>query len=251
MSVTLDLTGNAITADSITATINGNITGKATLSAGTTTAAPLTFTSGTNLTTAAAGAMEFDGKVFYATSAASSRQLNLTEQRLTMIADADLVDASIASNTALFAATGAATGAITLQAATAYQFDQFVWVTNTGTTSHTWALVYGGTATFTRLAYLAQATTSSGAALTAVSQIPSTVATATVVTAASTSATENVLIKVSGIMTINAGGTVIPSIVASARPGQTGTPGVTIKAGSHFRIAPIGAAANIVIGNWS
>lgn len=221
------------------------------LPAGTATTAPLTYTSGTNLTTAAAGASEFDGKVFYDTAVASARQLRLDEQRITMIADADLVDATIASNTALFAATGAATGAISLVAGTAYQFEQFVWVTNTGTTSHTWGLVYGGAATLTRIAYLAQATTATGAVLTAASQIPSVVATSTVITAASTSATENVLVKVSGIVTVNAAGTFIPSIIASARPGQTGTPGVTIKAGSYFRITPIGAAANIVIGNWS
>lgn len=246
-----DLYVGASTAGGQGTFLDFNAAGGFILPAGTATNAPLTFTSGTNLTTAAAGAQEFDGKVFYSTSAASSRQLNLTEQRLTMIADADLVDATIASNTALFAATGAATGAITLVAGTAYQFDQFVWVTNTGTTSHTWGLVYGGTATLTRIAYLAQATTNTGAALTAVSQIPSVVATSTVITAASTSATENVLVKVSGIVTVNAAGTFIPSIIASARPGASGTPGVTIKAGSNFRIAPIGAAANIVIGNWS
>ena len=37
------------------------------LSAGTTTVAPLNFVSGTNLTTATAGAIEYDGKVFYGT----------------------------------------------------------------------------------------------------------------------------------------------------------------------------------------
>ena len=245
-----NLYGGASTAGA-TGTLINLAGGDIVLPAGTTTTALLTFTSGTNLTTPAAGSMEFDGKVFYQTAVANTRQLNLAEQRLTMTADADLVDATIASNTALFAATGAATGAVTLVAGTAYQFEEFVWVTNTGTTSHTWAVLFGGTATFTRIAYLAQATTSTGAALTAVSQIPAAVATAITVTAASTSATENVVIKRSGIMTVNVGGTVIPQIIASARPGASGTPGVTIKAGSHFRIYPIGAAANIVIGNWS
>lgn len=260
MAQRLDLSGNDVVLGNIyggasTAGAAGTLLtltgGAVALPAGTATQAPMTFTSGTNLTTAAAGASEFDGKVFYDTGVASARQLRLDEQRLTMIADADLVDATIASNTALFAATGAATGAVTLQATTAYQFEQFVWVTNTGTTSHTWGLVYGGTATLTRIAYLATATTNTGAVLTAASMIPSVVATSTVITAASTSATENVLVKVSGIVTINAAGTFIPSIIASARPGASGTPGVTIKAGSHFRITPLGAAANIVIGNWS
>ena len=52
-----------------------NITGgDITLPAGTATAAPLTFTSGTNLTTPAAGALEYDGTAFYATPAANARE---------------------------------------------------------------------------------------------------------------------------------------------------------------------------------
>lgn len=221
------------------------------LPAGTATTTPLKFTSGTNLTTAAAGAMEFDGKVFYTTSIASSRQLNVSEQRVTLTATADLGDATIASATPFFVATGAATGAITLAAATAYGFEEVLWWTNTGTTSHTWSKLYGGTATLTRISYVTQATTSTGAALTAVSQIPSAVATAIVITGASTSATENVVASTRGIITTNAAGTFIPQILASARPGASGTPGVTAQAGSYFRIFPIGAAAGIVIGNWS
>ena len=261
MAQKLDLSGNdlvigdvyvgASTAGGSGTLLDFNAAGGMTLAAGTATAAPLTFTLGTNLTTAAAGAIEYDGTVFYASPLASTRELIPAEQRIVAIADIDLVDASIASNTALFAMTGAATGAVTVAAATAYQIEEFGWVTNTGTTSHTWALLFGGTATFTRIATLTQATTSTGAALTAVSQIPATVATATTITAASTSATENVLWKRTGILTINAGGTLIPSIVASARPGASGTPGVTLKAGSYFRITPIGAAANKTIGNWS
>lgn len=229
--------------------VNGLL--NATFGAGTATVAPINLTTGTNLTTAASGAIEFDGTCYYATAAASSRQNVTSAQRVILTADHDLVDTTIASNTPLFVATGAATGAITLQAGVAYEFEELDWVTNTGTTSHTWAILFGGTATFTRIVYLATATTSTGAALTAASQIPIAVATAITVTGASTSATENVVVYRRGTMVVNAGGTVIPSIVASARPGQTGTPGVTVKAGSYFRIWPIGAAATIVTGNWS
>eukprot|EP01047_Picozoa_sp_COSAG01_P115384 COSAG01_NODE_44038_length_423_cov_0.793210_1_plen_84_part_10 len=52
-------------------------TSKLTLFAGTATAAPIIFTSGTNLTNAVAGAMEFDGTVFYNTPVAAARALNV------------------------------------------------------------------------------------------------------------------------------------------------------------------------------
>src|SRR4051812_41213090 len=51
-----------------------------TFGAGTATVNPITLTAGTNLTTAAAGAFEYDGKVLYFTSAASSRQAVDTPQ---------------------------------------------------------------------------------------------------------------------------------------------------------------------------
>ena len=51
-----------------TATIDGKLTGNViSLSAGTTTIAPLTFTSGTSLATQTAGAMEYDGTNMYVT----------------------------------------------------------------------------------------------------------------------------------------------------------------------------------------
>jgi hypothetical protein len=222
-----------------------------TFAAGTATVAPVVLTSGTNLTSAVAGAIEYDGTDFYATSTTGARQVLLAEQRIILTSDHDLGDATIASATPMFVATGAATGAVTLAAATSYGFEGLYWVTNTGTTSHTWSVLFGGAATLTRIQYVAEATTSTGAALTTVSQIPIAVATAIVVTGASTSATENLIVKVRGNVVTNAAGTFIPSILASARPGQSGTPGVTAKTGSFFRIWPVGAAANIVVGNWS
>jgi len=222
-----------------------------TLAAGTATVAPLVLTTGTNLTTATAGSLEFDGTDLYFTGTPASRQVIHTEQRILLTADHDLVDATIASATPVFVATGAATGAVALAATTTYGFEGVYRVTNTGTTSHTWSTLFGGTVGVTALTYLASATTSTGQALTAVSQIPVSVATAIVVTGASTSATENLTVMVRGNIITSTAGTLIPQILASARPGQTGTPGVTAKAGSFFRIWPVGAAASIVVGTWS
>jgi len=56
-----------------TATIDGKLTGNViSLSAGTTTIAPLTFTSGTSLTSQTAGSMEYDGVNMYVTPESTS-----------------------------------------------------------------------------------------------------------------------------------------------------------------------------------
>lgn len=218
-----------------------------TYGAGTATVAPINLTAGTNLTTAAVGATEFDGKCFYDTAVASARQVRVDEQYCVLVADYAAVDQAAAQK--LF--NSSTNGALTLAAGTKYEFEMDIWLTNTGTTSHTWSMLFGGAATFTRIFYAAEAYTAASNALTALLSIFGAAATAVVVTGAQTSATENVRIKARGIMDINAGGTVIPQILASAQPGASGTPGVTIKAGSYFRCWPVGAAATAAVGNWS
>src|SRR5437016_8208986 len=103
-------------------------------------------------------------------------------------------------------------------------------LTNTGTTSHTWATLFAGSATFNATSAYTVYGNSSGTANAAATGgltgfiSGTSMSTAVVVTPASTSATEQVTIVGQGTFFINAGGTVIPSLVASARPGASGTP---------------------------
>lgn len=231
------------------------------LPAGTATTAPLTFTSGTNLTTAAAGVVEFDGTAFYATAVASSRQQMDAEQYIIATANSATynntgLDTAVAA--AVFTATtnaGATNGAITLVAGKTYIFEALYNMTNTGTTSHTWATVFGGTATFSAgtnyQVFGNSGTTASTPATGGLSGFiaSTTMSTAVVCTAASTSATEQVIVQMYGTLVVNAGGTVIPQLKASARPGASGTPGVVVLAGSYFRIWEMGT--NNFVGNWS
>jgi hypothetical protein len=150
-------------------------------------------------------------------------------------------------NTAQAAFNATTNGAYTVLGNTTYEFEAVYLITNTGTTSHTWAVLFGGTATFTSLAYLAQAHTSTGNALTAASEIYATAATATVVTAASTSATENVTVKLRGLMRVNAGGTLIPQVKLSAATGGT----EKMLANSFFRCWQIGNGSIATVGSWS
>jgi hypothetical protein len=132
--------------------------------------------------------------------------------------------------------------AITLGASTAYDFDLVAHITRAaGTTAHTTALSFGGTATLQAIGgieYLAQAATVTGNVLGAGAAIRGESAAATTVTASSNVATENLRINVTGLVRTNAGGTFIPQFTYSAAPG--GVP--TIRRNSFIRLTPRGAA---------
>lgn len=254
--------GTAAASKAVVLDANKAISGinSTTYGAGTATVAPIVLTAGTNLTAPVAGAVEFDGTAFYATAVASSRQQMDAEQYVIATANSATysnagLDASAAA--AVFTATtnpSLSAGAITLVAGKSYVFEALYNLTNTGTTSHTWATVLAGTATFSagsgyQVSGVTGTTASTPASGGLVGFINSTtLSTAVVCTAASTSATEQVSILMNGILVVNAGGTIIPQLKASARPGASGTPGVTVLAGSYFRVWEMGSG---VVGNWS
>ncbi len=141
-------------------------------------------------------------------------------------------------------------GALTLPANSGYLFEWQVALTNTGTTAHTWALLFAGGASLTSGMGIAQSWTAAAAsnALAAVSQIYSTtLGSALVLTASSTSATEFAIMTYRGVIRINAGGTLIPQIKASAA--TTGT--AKVLANSYIRLTPIGTDTATSLGNWS
>lgn len=211
---------------------------------GTASLSPLTFQSGTNLTTPVAGAYEYDGKVFYSTPNAPNRAVNVTEHHISQTADYPLTD----SNAAQKAFNSSTNGAITLPASTSYEFVAVYFISNVGTTSHTWSVLFGGTATFTSIDYLATVSASdAGNALTAASHFQALAATALVITPASTSATQYVIVVLRGIMRVNGAGTVIPQVKLSAA-----TSGASkMLRNSHFRCWPIGTNSVATVGNWS
>ena len=131
---------------------------------------------------------------------------------------------------------------------TAYMFEAVYYIARSaGTTSHTLATLFAGTATFTSITYLAETTSTSGNILGAVSRIYGTGVGALTVTASSTSATENITVLLKGMIRTNAAGTLIPQIQFSAAPG--GAP--TIVRNSYFRLIPVGNSSVTTVGNWS
>lgn len=131
----------------------------------------------------------------------------------------------------------AAQDAVTLVADTTYEFEALYFITRAaGTTSHTTAVLFGGTATLDAIGYNAMVSNPTGNIIGAVSAIWGAAATALVLTAANTSATENLRIHLKGLIRTNAGGTFIPQFQYSAAPG--GDP--TIKANSWFLLRRLG-----------
>jgi hypothetical protein len=201
-----------------------------TLDAGTVSAAPLVFTSGTNLTTPAAGAEEFDGTCFYATAAASTRQVVDTEQFVCLAVAYTLPNVS--SLQKIFNAS--ANGAVTLAIGT-YFFEGFYNFAGLSLSGPNINLAYGGTAVVGSIAYQADG----GNAL-----IYATAATSQVFITGFTGSSLG--IRVRGMIRITTAGTFIPQIALS--PSTSGT---TTTINSWFRIWPLGGSAVAAVGNWS
>tara|TARA_R110000868_G_scaffold388743_1_gene657803 strand:+ start:1176 stop:2030 length:855 start_codon:yes stop_codon:yes gene_type:complete len=141
---------------------------------------------------------------------------------------------------------------VTLSASTVYEFEAVCAFSKTaGTTSHTFALGFGGTASINNIAYQAY-NSLSATAFSTVEQTTTAsfiqVATSSVLTGASTGAFRSYVFLLKGTVSINAGGTFIPQYTLSAAPGGAYSTAI----GSYIKIYPLGAsgAANN-IGSWA
>src|SRR5882672_4117309 len=120
------------------------------LVAGTASVAPITFTSGTNLTSAAAGANEYDGTCFYSTPVASARGLSPSTM-FSIVPAGDFALATTSGVQSCFPATG---DVWTLAAATAYFFEGAYYITHS-TTTCTAAMAFATGGSFTSIYYTA------------------------------------------------------------------------------------------------
>lgn len=146
-------------------------------------------------------------------------------------------------------------GQITLPANSGYLLEAEYLITNVGTTSHTWSVLFAGTATLTALDFVARGRSGATSQLTLAAESSASQSngagalptTALVMTAASTSATENVLLSLRGTLRINAGGTFIPQVKLSAAT----TGASKMLRGSWIRLTPLGTDTATNLGNWS
>jgi len=234
-------TGDAVEIPlSFDASNNATFPGQVNLVAGTTSIAPLDFSSGTLLTSATAGAVEYDGKVFYGTPQGLQRGVIPGEQFYRLNATRTIASAAGASSVFGVGAN--------VSANTVYRFEALYALSRTVTaTSHTLGLAFGGTATYNNIgySYYRSATTAFNLDVAATSSFV-TQATATVVAAARTAASFDA-ISLRGTFSCNTAGTFIPQVTFSVAPGQT----TTVNIGSYVFLYPIGTAgANTSVGDW-
>jgi hypothetical protein len=196
------------------------------------------------LGTAVPGEFNYDGKVFYATPQGTQRGVVPGAQFFRL--DAGLAGANVSTAQSVLGV------GVTLSASTVYAFEAVtVFSKSAGTTSHTFGLGFGGTATLNNIAYQ-PVWTRSAVSLTDVNVNALTwyVSTAsnTTFASATTTAVQNYTFTIKGTVSINAGGTFIPQYTLSAAPGGA----YTTQAGSYFLIYPIGASgANVNVGTWA
>lgn len=225
--------------------IAGTGTANVGIPAGTATVAPLLFTSGTNLTSATAGAMEYDGKVIYATPQGTQRGVVPGMQFYRL--NADLAGANATGAQSLYGV------GVTLSASTVYEFFMyFILSKSAGTTSAACSLGFGGTATVNNILYggAANANTNafSSGQVTGATTFDSNTTASTLFMSAGASAGRYFDAYLCGTVSVNAGGTFIPQYTLSAAPGGA----FSTLAGSFIKIYPVGAAgANVNVGTWA
>lgn len=213
-----------------------------TLSAGTASQAPLAFTSGTNLTTPTAGAVEYDGTCLYFTPFGTSRSA-VKEEQLVVLGTAYTLTSQTAAQKMFNATTN---GALTLAVGT-YQFECAFSLTAMSATSGSFGFALGvGTAVIGSQGWRSEAVKAALATSTAALISYNTAANVTLATA-NTTTTGHAFIK--GFFRVTTAGTVIPQVslgVAAA---------AVVGAQSYFKCSPVSptnaAATNITVGNWS
>jgi hypothetical protein len=207
----------------------------------------LVLTSDTLSSPAAAGQIEYTSPIFAATPIGTQRGIVPTQQYYRL--NADYVGSNATGAQSLFGV------GVTLSASTVYEFEALIMLYKTaGTTSHDVSLGFGGTATVNNILYdgssarMNALNTAVSTAVTPMTSLAGSQATATVAQSAITSATTAFIFKLRGSVSINAGGTFIPQYTLSAAPGGA----YSTYAGSFIRINPLsasGAATNV--GTWA
>ena len=243
--------GNIRTGGLVSATGNvtgGNVIGFSRPTTGTATVPTILLTQGALMTgnTVTAGAFEYDGTVMYGAPSSSNRGV-LNTSHLIVLASNNTTLGDNTSAQAVFNVGTSSAGSISLPASTSYLMEAVYYITRSvGTTSHTLSTLFALGGSLTSIAYTAETTSTTGNTLGAVSRIYGTAATALAVTAASTSATENITVVIRGIVRTNTAGSFTPQIKYDVAPG--GSP--TVLANSWFRLTPIGNNSVTNVGNW-
>jgi hypothetical protein len=216
---------------------SGNISitgGNIILGAGTASKAPLQFSSGTNLTTALPGVMEYDGQVFYGTTQGTERGLMPARQFYVLNANRGLATATTTQT--LFNQTFKVTSN------TRYYYEAVIHISKTNATANTlqYAIVVSSAVL---AAHKYRVISKWGAAITTVAaanqmsnRITTGFNTLVSVSAASAAAAATVNAVIQGVIDVTTGGTINPQIALSTNA----TTAPTLIAGSSWFMYPVG-----------
>lgn len=138
---------------------------------------------------------------------------------------------------------------VALQANTVYDYEMVLRVSRSaGTTAHTIALLFDGTATLNYLNLTAIVSNANAGSIgTVLGMRDITSKSGATITASNNSATENLLVVVRGSLQVTGAGSLIPQIQYSSAPG--GAPSVT--KGSFIKVSKAGAASFTKRGPWT
>jgi hypothetical protein len=230
----------------------GTLTNALTLAAGTTSLSPVTFQSGTNLSTVTAGALEYDGAVFYKTSrTAAGRALDKQAYYYISSSDASLNFGTVAAQGVLGAPTrGITLGNGTYEYEVLYNLQGTFVATNQSPQISMVTTQVSGTNTITNIA-IVEAGDNNTAFTNGVTLLSSRLTGANT-RAMSTLSTGSrfYTVKMTGTIRIAGTGTtkIYPALTPSAGSASNTW---TILSGAKFRVTPIGNDAVTTVGVWA
>jgi len=203
----------------------------------------LALTSDTLAVTPAAGNIEYSSPVIVATPIGTQRGIVPTQQYYRL--NTAYVGTQLTTAQNFFGVSA------TLSASTVYEFEVLAAISKSaGTTSHTVAINFGGTATVNNINFTVDAQFSNSAFVAPVTRgelfVQNTTPTNPIT--ASASAAQFFIYLIKGTVSINAGGTFTPQYTLSADPGGAYSTSI----GCYIRINPLSASgANTSVGTWA
>ena len=244
--------GNLTTAGAVAATgaVSGlTVAGFVRPTAGSASQAPLVFAAGTNTSVVTAGAVEYNGSVFFGSPAAGQRGLLPAEYLVALASNYTGNDLSSAQKVFNVPTDGA----IAVLANTTYMIEGLYIIApsaglNFNAESLQTLFALGGGATLTSIRYVADASTGLANASTAIKRTQVASAGAVTVTdAAPGGAATNFVVQIRGIIRTNTAGTLTPQFQFTGTPGSD----PVVQANSFFRLVPVGAGSTTTIGAWT
>jgi len=213
---------------------------------GTATLAPITFTSGTVLTTPAAGVMEYDGQFFLTNNTTTKRGVVSPRHVYSLTSTRNL--STSAGSQSLFGVS------LALEANTVYEFN--IWFALTSQTSNSGSdstirlsVALPTSSTGSQESAYSSSTSSTSSSRTFDSNASTPLTTGTV-TYSGTSSTATGQYRMTGVIRTSSSGSFSPNLVVVNN--SNALTSLTLSAGSYVTVNKIGAAnANIVTGAWA